>query len=216
MYGVYVGRRRFLSKIEAGYKEFTEGIDFIIEEIDEEEARRQSLVENLDLLRKGMDPMTRAHELAKLIDASPSGLRTVAGQLGIPPSTLSEWLKILDLSPTMQEKINQGKLDYTTGLKVVRMDLGEKTQENLATTLEDSGKEAFEKELLRYAEHHMKKGLPKGKYIIARVVFDKVYKPDVELYQKLEKLAEEQHAKVDEYCKAVLKAHVSQIETQQA
>lgn len=211
MFGVYVGRRRFLSKLEAGYKEFVEGADFIVEDIDEEEARRQSLIENLDLLREGMDPMTRAHELAKLVDASTGGLRTVAGQLGIAPSTLSEWLKILELSPKLQEKISDGALDYTSGLKIVRMDLGEKTQETLADTLATSGKEGLEKELIRYADHQLKKGLPKGKYIIARIVFDKVYDVDMTLYKKLEELAEKQHVKVDDYCKAILKTHVEQL-----
>ena len=209
-YGVFVGRRRFLAKVEAGFREFTEGADFTIEEVDEDEARRQSLVENLDLLREGMDPMTRAHELAKLIDASPGGLRTVAGQLGVAPSTLSEWLKILDLSPKMQETVTKGLLGFTDSLHVAKMDLGEKTQEKLAETLETSGKEQFEKELEQYAEGTLKRGIPKDKYFIVRTLFDRVYPPDMELYKRLEDLAKAENEDISDYCKKVLKTHVEQ------
>jgi ParB/RepB/Spo0J family partition protein len=209
-YGVYVGRRRFLAKKAAGFKEFVIGDDVIIEDIDEAEARRQSLVENLDFLRKEMDPMTRAHELAKLVDNSTGGLRVVAGQLGIPPTTLSEWLKVLDLAPKMQETVSKGLLSFSDGLQLVRMDLGEKTQEKLADVLETEGKEEFEKELERHAESKLKRGLPKGKYFIVRTVFDRVYPPDLELYEKLEKMAEAKHVQIDDYCKNVLKEHVAQ------
>lgn len=209
-YGVYVGRRRFLAKKEAGFKEFVLGEDLIIEDIDEAEARRQSLIENLDFLRREIDPMTRAHQLAKLVDDSAGGLRVVAGQLGIPPTTLSEWLKVLDLALKMQEAVSKGELSFSDGLQIVRMGLGEKTQEELTTVLETEGKEEFEKELERHAEKKLKRGLPKGKYFIVRTVFDRVYPPDKELYEKLEKLAEAKHEQIDEYCKNVLKEHVAQ------
>jgi ParB/RepB/Spo0J family partition protein len=209
-YGVYVGRRRFLAKKEAGFKEFAVGVDVIIEDIDEAEASRQSLIENLDFLRKEMDPITRAHGLAQLVDNSTGGLRVVAGQLGIPPTTLSEWLKVLDLSQKMQETVSKGLLSFSDGLQVVRMNLGKETQEKLADVLETQGKEAFEKELERHAESKMKRGLPKGKYLIVRTVFDRVYAPDIELYEKLEKMAEAKHVQIDDYCKNVLKEHVAQ------
>lgn len=210
-YGVFVGRRRFLAKCEAGYEEFTAGQDVIIEDVSEEEARRQSLIENLDLLRAGMDPMTRAHELAKLVDASPGGLRVVAGQLGIPPTTLSEYMKPLDLTLPMQEQVSKGNLTFSDALQVARMEIGEKSQEKLAVALETGGKEEFQKELGRFAEHRLKRGLPKGKYLIVRVIFDKAWDADKELYSKLGKMAEKQHVEIDEYAKAVLKVHIDQV-----
>lgn len=207
-YGVFVGRRRFLAKKALGVTEFRVGDDVIVEDIEEEEARRQSLIENLDILRKEMDPMTRAHELAKLVDADPVGLRATAGKLGIPPTTLSEWLKVLDLAPKMQQVVSKGLLKFSDGVRVARMELGEETQEELATTLETEGKEAFEKEIERRSEHRLKRGLPKGKYEILRITFDRVYQPDLILYEKLEKLAEAKHQKVDEYAKTILEEHV--------
>jgi ParB/RepB/Spo0J family partition protein len=208
-YGVYVGRRRFLAKKKAGFTKFVLGQDVIIEDIDQAEARRQSLIENLDFLRQEMDPMTRAHELAKLVDDSSGGLRMVAGQLGIPPTTLSEWLKVLELAPKMQQAVSKGLLSFSDGLQLVRMGLEEKTQAELADVLETQGKEAFEKELEHHAEKKLKRGLPKGKYLIVRTVFDRVYAPDKELYEKLERLAEAEHEQIDDYCKNVLKEHVA-------
>lgn len=208
-YGVFVGRRRFLAKKAAGFKEFVLGDDVLIEDVSEEEGRRQSLIENLDILRKEMDPMTRAHELAKLVDASPSGLRSVARELGIPPTTLSEWLKVLDLTPKMQEVVSKGLLGFSDSLEVARMKLGEITEEELATTLETEGAEAFQKELERHAEHRLKRGIPAGKYIIERLTFDTVYPPHMELHEKLKKLAEAQHMDVPEYVmKVALPEHV--------
>ena len=59
-FGVFVGRRRFLAKKEAGTKSFVVGSDVVIEALNEEEAKEQSLIENLKILRKEMNPITRA------------------------------------------------------------------------------------------------------------------------------------------------------------
>jgi len=189
--------------------EFVAGVDVIVEDINEEQARRQSLIENLDILREETDPITRAHELAKLVDAAPDGLRGEARRLGISPSTLSEWLKVLDLKPSMQDAVSKGQLLYTDALRVARMDLGEELQDELAKTLDTEGREAFQKELERHAEHRLKRGIPKGKYIIERLTFDTVYQPHMELHEKLKKLAEAKRMEIPEYViKVVLPEHV--------
>ena len=56
-YGVVVGRRRFLATKEAGAEFFVVGSDCLIEEMTDEEAREASLIENLSILRKDMDPI---------------------------------------------------------------------------------------------------------------------------------------------------------------
>lgn len=50
-YGVVVGRRRFLAKKEAGARQFVVGVDCLIEEMTDDEAREMSLIENLEALR---------------------------------------------------------------------------------------------------------------------------------------------------------------------
>jgi ParB-like chromosome segregation protein Spo0J len=98
-YGVFVGRRRFLAKKEGGAKYFVVGADCLIEDVSDEEAREASLIENLEILRKEMNPITRAKTLNEVISFSAAGLRGTARRLGISASTLSPRLKVLELSP---------------------------------------------------------------------------------------------------------------------
>jgi ParB/RepB/Spo0J family partition protein len=206
-YGVVVGRRRFLAKKEAGAKFFVVGCDCLIEEMTDDEAREASLIENLDILRKEMDPITRAERLNEIISFSPAGLRATARRLGIPSSTLSEWLKILELSPKMQDAVAKGLLCYTDALHLAKMNIGHFRQDELADILEKEGFDAFKKALERLGKKRLKRGAPKGKYIILRTTLDTMYPPDMELYDKLKRLAETHKMKLDEYCKHVLTEH---------
>jgi len=207
-YGVVVGRRRFLAKKSAGAKFFVVGSDCLIEEMTDEVAREASLIENLSILRKEMDPITRAVRLNEIVSFSPVGLRGTARRLGIPASTLSEWLKVLELSPKMQEAVANGLLCYTDALRLAKMKIGQLEQDELAEILEKEGIEAFKKELGRLGKKRLKRGAPKGKYLILRATFDKMYPPDVELYEEIAQRAEVKKMKLDEYCKYVLTEHV--------
>ena len=203
-YGIYMGRRRFLASKTAGTKQFTAGEDVVFEDIDEEEARRQSLIENVDFLRKHLDPVKRAENLAKQIDSSPGGLRATAGKLGISPSTLSEWLKILELAPKMQEQVSRGHIAFSEALHLAKQDFGEERQIELAETLETEGAEAFKDKLEAYGDKGLKRGIPKGKYIIYRTTFDRAYPPDMKANEYYEERAKKEHTTVDVVCKNVL------------
>lgn len=207
-YGVVVGRRRFLAKKHLGTDYFVVGVDCLIEDLTEEEAREASLVENLEVLRKNMDPMTRAHKLATIVDESGLGVRGAAIRLGLKASTLSEWLKPLELSPKLQEATAKGKLFFTDGLHLAKMRLGTERQDELAEVLETDGYDAFKAEVARLEEGKLKRGIPKGKYTIIRATFDHRYPPDMELLEKLNKLADGAKKKIDEYTKWVLLEHV--------
>lgn len=211
-YGVVVGRRRFLAKKEAGAKQFVVGVDCLIEEMTDEEAREMSLIENLDALRKTMNPITRAKALNQIISLSPRGLRRTAIHLGIPPSSLSEWLKILELSPKMQEVLAKGLLSYTDGLIVARMKLGKALQDELTAILETQGLNAFKKELMRLNTGIMKRGIPVGTYAVARVIWDKRNKKEMEYYGTLTKAAGKRGMKIPEYIKNFIIEHINEIE----
>lgn len=205
-YGVVVGRRRFLAKKATEAKSFVVGVDCLIEDMGEQEAREASLVENLDALRKSMNPIARAKQLNELIAHSTSSLRATAKRLGVPASNLSDWLKMLELTEKMQDAVAKGLLGYTDALKLARLHLGKAKQDELADVLETEGPDAFWSELAKVTVGR-RRGIPRGKYIILRATFDKRYKPDLELYEKLSKLAEAKGMKVDEYCKWVLTEH---------
>lgn len=210
-FGVYVGRRRFEAKKRVGVKAFVVGSDVIITDVNEDEAREESLIENLNILRASMNPITRAKKLRDMIARSPTGLRGTARKLGAPPSNLSEWLSMLQLSPKMQDCVAKGLLQYTDALKLARLKLGEAMQDKLAEVLKTDGLDAYKSELVRVSVGKIKRGIPKGVYIILRTTFDKRYKPDVELYERLSELAKSKKMQVDEYVKDILREHLKLI-----
>jgi len=208
-YGVYMGRRRFLALKATGIKHFRVGHDVLIVNLNEEQARQDSLIENLKVLRTGMNPITRAQQLNELVSSSPDGLRGTARRLGLSPSTLSEWLKILELTKPMQKAVADGLLYYTDGLKLTKMQLGEIGESTLARTLESQGYEEFKKELERTTKKQLKRGIPAGKYFIERITFDKYYPPDMKSYGKLQQLAKQKNMEINEYIKKeVIEPHL--------
>ena len=207
-YGVVIGSRRFNGKVAAGAKEFVVGSDCLVKDMNDEEARESSLIENFEVLRKTPDPILRAKKLKEAIELSPGGLRGSARRWGIPASTLSEWLKVLELSPKMQEAVQKGLLEYTDGVRLSRMELEEEKQEGLAEVLETEGPEAFRKELERVSEKKLKRGIPKGVYRVIRIVWDKRDEDTMEIYESLGKFAEEKGVDRDEYSKSILTDHV--------
>lgn len=208
-YGVYVGGRRLQAEKAVGTKEFVVGKDVIIADVNDEDALEASWIENLRFFRKDMNPVTRAEKLNELLASSTIGLRGKAREWGIPPSTLVDWLKPLELSPGMQKAVSDGHVCYTDGLHVARMELGQELQNKLATVAETEGTEAFRKELGRVKTGRQKRGLPKDTYLILRTNFDKRYRPDMELWETINKLAEAKEMELDAFNKFVLKEHIT-------
>jgi len=207
-YGVVVGRRRFLAKKQLGTTHFTVGVDCLIENMTDEVAREASFVENLEVLRKNMDPVTRANKLSAIVMDHALGVRGAAAKLGLKASTLSEWLKPLALSPKMQEATAKQKIFFTDALHLAKMGLGKERQDELAEVLESEGYDGFKAALTRLEEKRLKRGIPKGKYFIERLTFDTVYRPDMELHEHIKKLAEAQKMDIPEYImKVVLPEH---------
>jgi len=209
-YGVVIGRRRFLAKSKVA-KEFEIGKDCYIKEMSDEDALDASLRENLAMFRAELNPITRAKGINLLIQQKVTSLRGLARLWRVPVSTMSEWLAVLELSPEMQDVTGKGLIYFTDALKVARLKLGSELQGKLAELVETDGVDAFKKEVARLQEGRGKRGIPKGKYIILRTVFDRRYRPDMAVYEKLEKLAEAKDQKVDDYCKEVLRDHVKSL-----
>ena len=211
-YGVFVGRRRFLARKASGAKNFVVGSDAIIQDVNEREARSESLIENLKILRKEMNPVRRAEVLNEIVTASPDGLRGTARKLGLSPSTLSEWLKILELSPKMLEAVRKCLISYTEGLELAREKLSEMKQDELVEKLERDGIEVYKKLRFRVTtgRESRHKGMPKGKYVVVRIAFDKAYPEDMELLARLRELFRASRIGPHEYCKWALAQHVRQ------
>jgi ParB/RepB/Spo0J family partition protein len=209
-FGVYVGGRRFQAKKLAGTQKFVERQDMTINQVDDDQAREESIVENLELFRKNMDPWTRAKGLQQIIDLG-VGLsqRTIAKALGIPHSTFTEYISILQLHGNWDRLIREGKLDFYNSLKLVKLKLGELQEEELAKVLDVEGLDAYYAALAKITGGKVeRRGVPRGKYVVIRTTLEKRSKDDMKLFEGLEKLAKARNQQVNEYAKDVLREHV--------
>lgn len=197
MYEVDVGRRRFLSAKELDIKE----IPCIINEATEEEAMDASLSENV--FRKGVDPVTLGKAIKRRLAASDISLSEYARSIGKAKSTLSEWLRMTDLSPAMQKEVQSGNIPFRDALKVARMELSKKDETMLAKESRTGGFEAFKNALDRVSEGKEKRGAPKGLLII-RINFGL----DSQEYTDLKKLSDAEGVELGDYCMKVLTEHI--------
>jgi len=215
-YGVFVGKRRFQAKMEVGAEKFQVGKDVIIEENSDEDALDQSLIENFSFLRKSMNPVTRAKRIQEILASSPAGVRSLSRRWGIGASTISEWLKVLDLSEKMQDRLVEGRIMFKEALDVARMKLGSELQDKLAEILKTEGRDAFRQELARHADKRGRIGLPPGKFVVVRALFDRFFPEDVDDVKKLEQLAKEKNTQIDKVAKALLHEKLKDVEIKPA
>jgi len=202
-YEVILGRRRFLS-----IKDTVEEVPCIVQEDwDDREALKASLIENLEIFRKSLDPIKRAESLKKLIDLSGKGMTAVARELGMAKSTLSEYLKVLTLSPRMKEMVSKRAVPFRDALKVAKLGLDEEKQDSLAETAAERGIEAFKKEVERLQSGKGKRGAPPGLLVI-RLVFDPRDEEEKEKFEKLKATCEEKQVDMTEYVKSLILEHI--------
>lgn len=196
-YEVVVGRRRFLSLKQSGAKEAT----CIVREMGDEEALDASLSENI--IRKSVDPVTLGRWLKKRLEMTGESLRSYARKIGKSASTLSDWLRMNELSETMQRLVSERAIAFSDALRVARLKLPYEEQERLALKAIEEGAEEFRKELERIRKGQEKRGAPKGLLVI-RVAFGK----ESEVYEGLRRLAEERGMELGDYVRKVLEDHV--------
>jgi len=208
-FGVYVGRRRFLAKTAVDTKAFVVGQDVLIDNQTDEQAREDSLIENLTILRQEMNPLLRARKMQDLIDSNMAGLRAVARKLGIGASTLSEWTKILELTSPMQKAVEKGQIFYKDALTLAKLKPGEVQEERLAKVLDEAGRDAYMAEVQKLETGLGKRGAPIGKYLVLRVTFERAH--DMEVYDKLSRLASAKNMEPIDYVKWVLTEHIKSL-----
>lgn len=208
-FGVYAGRRRFLAK-QKHHKHFEVGKDVLIFDITEEDAREESLVENIRILQKDVDPITKARALNLVMSHGGGGLRATARRLGLPASTLSDWLRVLELSPGLQKVVEKGLITWKDARTIFRAKLSNEKQEELAEILEVKGLEAFKEELSKVVPKG-KRGIPAGKYDVDRVTWDRKNKFEVQYYKTLTEIAESKSMTVPELIKDYIIRHLEDL-----
>src|SRR6185503_8579550 len=113
-YKLLIGRRRFFALSAKGMTE----VPAVITELEGAEAEAASLFENL--IRKDLSPLEKARMVKKLVDSTKEGITGVSRLYGLPKSTISEWLSILNLPNQIQEKIENGEITLYEGIRIAR------------------------------------------------------------------------------------------------
>ena len=192
-YEVILGRRRFLSTKANGGKE----IQCVVrDDWDDREALKASLIENWKDFQKTLDPITRAEALNRLISLSTKDIQGVAHELGIPKSSMSEYLKILELGPKLKEQVRREVVPFKEAVHIARLKLGEDLQNSMAELAVTKGLDALRSEVERLRVGK-RRGAPRGLLVI-RLVFDHRNMKDRNHYEALMKLGGA------EYCKSFL------------
>jgi len=156
-----------------------------------------------------MNPLLRARKMQDLIDSNMAGLRAVARKLGIGASTLSEWTKILALTPPMQKAVEKGQIFYKDALTLAKLKPGEVQEERLAEVLETAGRDAYVAEVQKLETGRGKRGRPIGKYVGVHVLYEVAH--EMKDYEDLGKLAAAKNMAIEEYGKQVWKEHIKSL-----
>ncbi|MBU0847202.1 ParB/RepB/Spo0J family partition protein [Patescibacteria group bacterium] len=196
-YEVDVGRRRFLSAQKLEYKE----IPCIVREASNEESMDASISENI--FRKNVDPVTLGRWIKMRLSIGDISLSQYARKIGKSKSTLSEWIRMTDLSDEMQREVQSGAVSFHNALKVVRMNLTPEEEGDLAEESRTGGPDSFNQALSRISAGRETRGAPKG-LLIVRINFGKK-SPD---YNDLNRLAKAENKEIGEYCQQILIDHI--------
>ena len=187
-YKLLIGRRRFLALHNKGEKE----IPAVITKLKGAEAEAASLFENL--IRKDLSPLQKARMVKKLVGSTKSGITGVSRLYGLPKSTISEWLSILNLPNQIQEKIENGEITLYEGIKIARQ------PSEVQLKLKNIEPAALKEELLRLG---IRRGAPKG-LLTVRLVFNPSKEKDRTLWNSLEQKAKENGQEVNDFVKEII------------
>lgn len=195
-YKLLIGRRRFFALSAKGETQ----IPAVITELEGAEAEAASLFENL--IRKDLTPLEKARMVKGLVESTKGGISGVAAKYGLPKSTVSEWLSILDLPKELHDIIEKGQITSYEAIRIARSP--KQVQQKLVTAISEGKlQEAM-------AEEGVKRGAPKG-LLTVRLVFDPRKKPDKRIWDNLNSMAEKNGLDITDYVKSVLAKHAEEV-----
>ncbi|MEO9295071.1 MAG: ParB/RepB/Spo0J family partition protein [Nitrososphaera sp.] len=194
-YKLLIGRRRFFALSAKGETQ----IPAVVTELEGAEAEAASLFENL--IRKDLSPLEKARMVRRLVDTTKSGITGVSGKYGLPKSTISEWLSILDLPQALQDNIEQNKITTYEAIRIARKPKA--VQQRLVQAAAEG---RLQEEM---AQAGVKRGAPKG-LLTVRLVFDPRKKSDKQIWERLSEKARGNGLDVTGYAWNVLAKHAQQ------
>lgn len=173
-YEIIAGERRWRAAQLAGLTE----VPALIREVSDESALAMSLIENIQ--RENLNPLEEAMGIQRLINEFGMTHQTAGEALGNSRSTISNLLRLLNLSAPVQELMMQGKIDMGHGRALLTLVPAQQiTMANLIVQKQLSVRET--EKLVNQIEHPVAK---------------KVKKPDRDLLRLQEDVSERLGAQV--------------------
>jgi len=149
-YELVAGERRWRAAQRAGWAE----IPAAVRPLSDSQAAELAIVENLQ--RQNLGAMELAHAIARLIADLGLTHEEVAATLGAERSTVSNWLRLLELHPEVQAQIGDGEGQLRAGHAKVLAGLKPAEQRRWAQRIvrERMSVRQLEAQLVRAASQH--------------------------------------------------------------
>ncbi len=192
-YKLIIGRRRFMAMKEKGIRE----IPAVITDISGVQAEAASLFENL--IRKDLKPLEKALMVKKLVEADPRRTAGISEKYGIPKSTLSEWLSILELPHDLQLKLDKDEITMYEAIQITR-----RPREEQARIAEAAISGKLQQEMMKLG---LKRAVPRGLFTL-RLVFNPTKRHDKWLWENLNKMAQQEGQEITQYARNILKEYI--------
>ena len=173
-YEIIAGERRWRAAQLAGLNE----VPVLVRKVADEAALAMSLIENIQ--RENLNPLEQALGIQRLISEFGMTHQTAGEALGNSRSTISNLLRLLNLSAPVQELMMQGKIDMGHGRALLPLDAAQ--QIRIANVIAQKQLSVRETEKLVHQLEH-----PAAK---------KVKKPDRDLLRLQEDVSERLGAQV--------------------
>ncbi len=151
-YELIVGERRWRASAKAGLKE----IPALVRHVSDEEMMAQALVENIQ--REDLNPIEEAHAYRQLMQLAGLTQEELAAMVGKKRPTVANSLRLLSLTPSVQEMVLEGKI--SAGHAKVLLGLEGKEQLKAAAEVVEKGLSVRETE--RLVQGLAKKKVPRG------------------------------------------------------
>jgi ParB family chromosome partitioning protein len=121
-YEIIAGERRWRAARMAGLTE----IPALVREIPDEAALAISLIENIQ--RENLNPLEEAHGVQRLIDEFGMTHQAAAEAVGRSRSAVSNLLRLLNLTPPVQDMLMENRIDMGHARALLPLDAGKQTE----------------------------------------------------------------------------------------
>ncbi|NKB36620.1 MAG: ParB/RepB/Spo0J family partition protein [Gammaproteobacteria bacterium] len=154
-YEIIAGERRWRASQLAGLHE----IPVVLRQIDDQTAMCMALIENIQ--REDLNPLEQAQGLSRLLDEFGMTHEGIADAVGRSRSTVSNMLRLLDLTPKVKNMLGEGRLEMGHARAILA--LNENEQMSIATEVVKQGLSVRATELLVRQAGSKKKKSPAKK-----------------------------------------------------